>query len=467
MAAGPGWRGIRRGASALALSGAVLCGLSLSVVPPAHAEDPWFRPPGSVGQTPGRAAQQYRPSRQQQAPSRYRQSQPRQPERRSWSPFQPLIDLFKPDPPRYAAPSRPRESAPAPTVRTTPVIETPAEARGTVYDSAEAARKASDVYNQFVLVIGDEYAAPLAQGLADAFVVDRESVAVVGKSEAGSGLGPHSAFDWNVAGRQLAVASQANIIVVFAGMNDLRPIEGPGGKAEVLDEHWRDLYGRHLDELLLGLKLYGRPVVLVGLPPVEDTAANERNTRLNALLKERVERAGLIYADAADGFLDEDGKFMMSGPDVDGQRRRLRAADGVGFTRAGGRKLAFFVDKQLDHLLVDPADPAAAALSAAEARPSIILLTGGISAGSRVLAGAPGAPAPLAVPALASPETPNEEPEPARVLVSGAALPAVMGRTDDFSWPAGAPTQSAGAPSGAGTATSAPASAPVASPAAP
>ncbi|WP_246252147.1 SGNH/GDSL hydrolase family protein [Ancylobacter pratisalsi] len=451
---------------ALTLSGAVLCGPMPGSLSSAHAEDPWFRPPGSVGQTPGRAAQQYRPPRQQQ--NRNRQTQQRQPPTRSWSPFQPLIDLFKPQAPRYAAPSRQRDTAPPRVVRSTPVIEAPTEPRGTVYDTAEAARKDSDGYSQIVLVIGDEYAAPLAQGLADAFVTDRESVAVVGKSEAGSGLGPQSTFDWNIAARQLAATSQANIVVVFAGMNDLRPIDGPTGKAELFDERWLDIYGRRIDEFLLRLKLYGRPVVLVGLPPVEDAAANERNMRLNALLKERVERAGLIYADVIDGFLDEDGKFMMSGPDVDGQRRRLRAADGVGFTRSGGRKLAFFIDKQIDHLLVDPADPAAAALSAVEARPSIVLLTGGISAGSRVLAGAPGEASPSlsqALPPSAAAEassatSPAGEPEPARVLVSGAPLPTVTGRTDDFSWPAGAPTQPAtpaGTPSTAGATTGTPA----------
>ncbi|MCS0497334.1 GDSL-type esterase/lipase family protein [Ancylobacter sp. MQZ15Z-1] len=445
---------MRLGVWALALAGALLAGPAFDGPVPARAQSDWFRPPGNVGNQPVR--------QQQRQPARQRQQLPPPPrQKKVWSPFQPLIDLFSPSTPRTAAPSQPRyvPSAPA-QQRAAPAIEQPSEPRGQVYASADEARKDSDTFSQFVLVMGDEYADPLAQGLADAFASDRETVAVVGKTEKGSGLGPQSGFDWAGSARQIATASQANIVVVFAGMNDLKPIDDPAGRAEVLDERWQNIYGRRLDEFLLGLKLYGRPVVMVGLPPVEDGPLNERVTKLNALIKEHVERAGLIYADVTDGFVDEDGKFMMSGPDVDGQRRRLRDSDGVGFTRAGGRKLAFFVDKELDHLLVDPADPAAAALSAAAARPSIILLTGGTSAGARVLAGAPGT-----TPA-ATPAADEGEPEPARVLVSGAALPSVTGRTDDFRWPAGSPTQpAAAAPSAAGTTTAAPSMGAPASPA--
>lgn len=447
-----------------ALAGMGLLACALSGATPAHAQSEWFRPPGSVSQPNVRPdSQNYRPPiRQEQRRERQqirRETQTRQvappPQRQqSWSPLQPFIELFRPQQrPRYVAPSRPRPSAPA--VRAAPpVIEQAAEPRGKVYDSAADAKKASEVFAQIVLVIGDEYASSLAQGLADTFVVDREKVAVVGKSEAASGLGPASSFDWNIAARQIAAAEQADLIVVFAGMNDLRPIEDPAGRAEVLDDRWRDIYGRRVDEFLLNLKLYGRPVVVVGLPPVEDGAANARTVQLNALLKDHVERAGLVYADVTDGFVDEDGKFMMSGPDVDGQRRRLRAPDGIGFTRAGGRKLAFFVDRQLDGLLADPDDPATAMVNPADARPSIILLTGGGASGARVLAGAPGTTTPAAQPAVAQPDA---APEPARVLVSGSSLPAVLGRTDDFSWPAG---QAAGALRSPAAQTVAPAAAP-------
>ena len=415
-------------------AGALVAGASLAASPPALAQSDWFRPPGNVGQPSARPVQRQPQARQPSQRQQGRQPVQRQAApapRQNWSPFQPLIDLFGGggDRPRTAAPRVPRNAAPPPVVRA-PAIVTPAEPRGTVYDTVAAAREEGDV-KQVVLVLGDEYAGPLAQGLADAFAADRKEVAVAGRSESGSGLGPASGFDWLATARQ-PVGDLPNITVLFAGANDLVPIEDPAGRAELLDERWREIYGRRLDEMFVSLKAQGRPVAVVGLPPVEDDNDSERRVQFNALLQEHAERAGLIFIDVSDGFVDENGKFMMSGPAVDGQRRRLRAADGVGFTRAGGRKLAFFVDRALDDLLARPGEavPAAAA-NPADARPSIILLTGGATPGARALAGAPGgsvAPAPAVQ---------DGPPEASRVLISGEALPSVAGRTDDFRWPAG------------------------------
>ena len=426
----------------LVMTGTLLLGGSL-----AHAQSDWFRPPGNVGQSrptppqqaPSRQRQQQMPQqqyRQQQArPQPQMQPQQVQP-RQSWSPFQPFMNMFRSEPRRYVQPARPRDVAP-PVAR---VIE-PTEPRGTVYDSIASARKGTDKVTDVVLVLGDEYAGSLAQGLADAFVVDREGVVVIGKDKAGSGFGPDGKYDWVGAGRQLAVSEEASVIVVFAGTSDLAAINDPAGRAELFDERWRDLYGRRVDAFLQGLKLHGRPVVVVGLPPVDDDAGSERNVQLNALLKEHVERANLLFVDASDGFADENGKFMMSGPAVDGQRRRLRTADGVGFTRAGGRKLAFFVDRQLDELLKRETDPAAAAaVNPADTKPSIILLTGGAASGARSLAGAPTG---AVVPVKAVVGAANAQPAPAHTLISGDPLPAVVGRTDDFRWPASQPAESA------------------------
>jgi uncharacterized protein len=52
-----------------------------------------------------------------------------------------------------------------------------------------------------------------------------------------------------------------------------------------------------------------------------------------------------------DGFVDEDGRFALSGPDFEGQIRRRRAGDGVHFTQAGARKLAHFVEREIDRWL--------------------------------------------------------------------------------------------------------------------
>ncbi|MFK8250040.1 SGNH/GDSL hydrolase family protein [Ancylobacter terrae] len=400
----------------------------------AQAQMDWFRPPGNVGQpsTPQRQTgnqqqrQQFRPAQQPRQPQQQQQQQ--------WKPLFPFFDIFRndrPPPQRYAPPpvqevekQRPRRV----------VQEAPAEPRGTVFEGIDSARKAAGDKppTDIVLVIGDENAAPLAQGLADAFAADRPSVAVIGKGRTGTGLSPGGDFDWVANAAGLVQSEDATAAVVFIGANDLRPIQQDAEQVALFDDRWRDLYGQRIDAFLTGLKARGKPVAVVGLPPLNDNRASERNATLNELLKERTERAGLIYVDIWDGFVDENGKFLMSGPAVDGQRRRLRAADGSGFTRAGGRKLAFFVDRAIGKLLSGGASapsPGNAPLPGPEAGiPSIMHLTGvGAGSSARALAGA--------VPGDAK-AIPASDSAPAKMLLGGDPLPAVAGRADDFRWKA-------------------------------
>jgi hypothetical protein len=446
--------------------GLVGAGLLLVAASPAFAQSDWFRPPADIGTSRGAPPQQQRQQRQQ-APSRQQQAAPQQQRRQEWRPLFPLFELFRgndePPPPRYAVPRRGQDYLPSgggqggggeprPRRQAPVQVEQPSEPRGTVFASIEAARKDNSVkITDVVLVIGDEYATPLAQGLADAFAADRGSVAVINKAESASGFGPSSQFDWLAAVPGLASSQEATAIVMFAGSNDLRPITDDIGKAELFDERWREIYGKRLDDLLNVLKNHGRPVVVVGLPPVDDNKTSDRNVKLNELLKEHVERAGLIFVDVWDGFVDENGKFLTSGPAVDGQRRRLRTADGAGFTRAGGRKLAFFVDRSLGKLLNGGAVPSATAAAGAgpatgTSLPMLIQLTGtGATGTAKTLAGGakPGEPARV-------PDT-----SASRVLVSGEPLVPVTGRADDFRWtPPGSPPPAAAV---AAPATSAPA----------
>lgn len=59
------------------------------------------------------------------------------------------------------------------------------------------------------------------------------------------------------------------------------------------------------------------------------------------------ERAGIVYIDVWDGFVDENGKYSNYGPDYEGQTRRLRSSDGVFFTKYGALKLAHYVERDL------------------------------------------------------------------------------------------------------------------------
>ena len=184
------------------------------------------------------------------------------------------------------------------------------------------------------------------------------------------------------------------------------------------------------------LKSKGVPVLWVGLPAVRGPKAMSDALFLNSLYRDAASKAGITYVDVWDGFVDEGGRFLQQGPDFEGQIRRLRAYDGVYFTKAGARKLAHYVEREIIRLMAArsgpvalPTEPAIPDAKALPGQPAPRPLAGPVvpleasSVGSDQLLGGPGSP-PAPVDALA-----------ARTLVKGEPLTAPAGRADDFVWP--------------------------------
>ncbi|MBN8986653.1 MAG: DUF459 domain-containing protein [Rhizobiales bacterium] len=214
------------------------------------------------------------------------------------------------------------------------------------------------------------------------------------------------------------------------------PARTAGGLYEFRDERWVELYAKKIEEMIGVLKSRGVPVLWVGLPAVRGTKGTSDALFLNALYRDAAAKAGITYVDVWDGFVDEAGRFLQKGPDFEGQIRQLRTYDGVYFTKAGARKLAHYVEREVTRLLASrsgpialPVEPATPDANAVPGQPAPRPLAGPIlplvasSVGTDQLLGGPGS-RPAAVDALA-----------ARTLVKGEALAAPAGRADDFAWP--------------------------------
>jgi len=210
----------------------------------------------------------------------------------------------------------------------------------------------------------------------------------------------------------------------------------PNGLVEFHDERWVELYNKKIDEMIAVLKSKGVPVVWVGLPAVRGAKATADTLFLDSLYREASNKAGITYVDIWDGFVDEAGRFLQQGPDFEGQIRRLRSYDGVYFTKAGARKMAHYVEREITRLLAFrsapitlPSEPATPDANAQPGQPAPRPLAGPIvplvasSVGTDQLLGGPGS-RPAAVDALV-----------ARTLVKGEPLTAPAGRADDFAWP--------------------------------
>ena len=359
---------------------------------------------------------------------------------------------------------------------------------------APAARKADPKADQIapttsVVVLGDGMADWLAYGLEDAFG-DAPEVGIVRKNKVHSGLIRYEArgdLDWWHVARDILNAEKPNYVIMMLGVSDRQnfraqdvakeadkkeadkkadakdaankdgaaadPNKGEetdsiaapeppagrraGGSLEFRGDQWEKIYTRRIDDTIAALKSKGVPVFWVGLPSIRGTRSTSDAAYLNDLYRARAEKAGAVYIDVWDGFIDEGGKYTNFGPDFEGQMRRLRSGDGVYFTKYGARKLAHYVERELRRYMSNrgpialPSGPMGPV--PADGKPTARPLAGPVvpltmtSTGSEELLGGSGV-AGVRADATAL-----------GVLVKGDAVSAPSGRADDFWWPRGSP----------------------------
>lgn len=342
------------------------------------------------------------------------------------------------------------------------------------YSKAPPAKKPEVAPSATVLVMGDSMADWLAYGLEEAFA-DTPEIGVVRKPKPNSGLIRYEArgdLEWSSVARDIMNTEKPAVAVMVLGLNDRGPIrERPGAKptpaqpeppsaqsqpdaespqlqimapeqpktrgsaGEFRSEIWAELYSKRIADTITAMKSRGVPVVWVGLPIIRGPKATADAIYLNDLYRAQAEKAGIIYVDVWDGFVDEQGKFMSSGPDVEGQTRRLRSPDGVYFTKFGARKLAHYVEREIRRVISGRISPVSLPLDGGTqpaprpegpvARPvtgAVLPLTAGpVPASEELLGAGPTRPA-------------ASDPIANRALVKGEAMAPLKGRADDFVW---------------------------------
>jgi uncharacterized protein len=289
-----------------------------------------------------------------------------------------------------------------------------------------------------LMIIGDSIGIQLGQGLREAFA-DRPDIEIMSHARADTGL-------VNPGNRNLPEYlaevlprpdDKPDLVLIMTGTNDNQKLRDAGGSlADPLSDGWREAYSARIDAILQPVKTQRIPAIWVGLPQMRSEKLSNAALGFNGLYRERVQRAGFTYRDIWEGFTTETGVYAPDGPSVDGEIMRLRAGDGVHFTRAGSRKLAFFVERDIRNLLQSGgAEPSAPALPFANPQSP-----GAAPAAPLVLEGdvAPAFPAkPAAGPTISL----TAEPTASELVGAGTAGGAAEtsfgkpGRADDFSWP--------------------------------
>ena len=303
-----------------------------------------------------------------------------------------------------------------------------------------------------VLVMGDNVAQWLATGLQEA-LNDKPGVSVLRKTRESSGLVQTGVYDWEKTTRDLlSGADKIDLGVMMIGSNDKQNLREGNASLDPRTPQWSQMYSERVAAIARLFQDRKIPLIWVGMPVMKNDQLSAHLLNLNQIFKQQAEKYGAIYVDVWEAFVDDRNLFAFYGPDINGQIVRLRNNDGIHFTKAGARKLAHFVEKDLLRLY-DSASPLA--------EPSQIALTP-----DPILRGEGGRPAvkeeqPDLEQAPALPQKPEAGPLillTSPVVSAGAVLvdrqpskdvdSAIHssqsqwqglphpGRADDFSWPA-------------------------------
>lgn len=372
------------------------------------------------------------------------------------NPISDFFKLFQPRPvpvpvqPVRPPPPKKRAATPPPMV----ITDQPAEPRADP--------------TTFVAVMGDSLAELLAAGLAEAYE-NNPDVQILRRGRSSSGLVRDDYYDWRKAARDmLASSDKLTHAVMMIGSNDRQQLkDATGATLEPFTDVWREAYGARVEEFASLFAERGIPLFWVGMPPMQNARMSADMLALNEIVRERLARSRATYVDIWEAFVDPQNRYAVVGPSLTGETVKLRAGDGIHFTKAGARMAAHFAEIELKRsidkapptpVFAMPADPNADPASADPA-----LQPGGIERliDEQVRRGLDGLP-PLNVviptKAVAGPILPLNAPESApggglmtgriqrtgndagraieRALVEGKLPDAKPGRADDFRWPA-------------------------------
>lgn len=308
--------------------------------------------------------------------------------------------------------------------------------RAPVEPAVPIVEKAPD--SRVILVIGDFMASGLAEGLDTAFAAN-PAIRIVQRANGSSGFVRDDVYNWPEQVKSLIETEKPSAVVVMLGSNDRQQMRVNDVREQPRSENWTKEYERRTEAFGEALASTKVPYLWVGMPAFKAPKMTSDMLAFNDIYHSAAEKNGGEFVDVWDGFVDENGAFVTTGPDINGQAVRLRSDDGINVSKAGKRKLAFYTEKPLAKILglaapgsvVTAAAPAGAPVEAPSlpAAPIVVdrtvpmLLNDPALDGGTELLGAAAAP-------KANPALPGE-----KLILEGKAPEASPGRADDFSWP--------------------------------
>ncbi|HVY49987.1 MAG TPA: SGNH family hydrolase, partial [Devosia sp.] len=195
-------------------------------------------------------------------------------------------------------------------------------------------------------VFGDSMAVDLAAALARLYG-DDPNIIVINQGVGSSGFARPDFFDWDKTALDQVQKNSFDIAVMIVGINDRQSIKLDTGSVKPLTPEWDDAYRQRVSAFVSAIHAANKPLIWVGLPPMSKADLSTALGQISSLQRLAVFGGGADFLDIYDKFVDDNGSYAATGPDLNGKIVKMRKDDGIHFTSAGADKLAFYLSQQI------------------------------------------------------------------------------------------------------------------------
>ncbi|MDX1657590.1 MAG: DUF459 domain-containing protein [Nitriliruptorales bacterium] len=164
-----------------------------------------------------------------------------------------------------------------------------------------------------------------------------------------SGLTRPDFYDWPARLARRLAEGELDIIVFMIGANDAQAIETSGGWVDFGSSAWMEEYRRRVKQTAETLSVGARTVYWVGQPIARPATYSQRMGILNDIYRSVAEsHPGIRYVSSWELFATEGSSYADRLADRSGTEVRVRAADGIHLTTAGGERLSAHVIQSIE-----------------------------------------------------------------------------------------------------------------------
>lgn len=195
-------------------------------------------------------------------------------------------------------------------------------------------------------VFGDSMAVDVAKAL-ERFYAEDPNITVINQGVGSSGFVRSDFFDWNKTATEQVSANSFDIAVMIIGINDRQTLDVGDQSLKALTPEWNAAYQERVAQFVSTVRAANKPLIWIGLPPMSKADYSNAMGQISGIQRLAVFGGGAEFVDIYDRFIGEDGKYSSSGPDLNGNRVRMRKEDGIHFSAAGADKLAFYLSQTI------------------------------------------------------------------------------------------------------------------------